>query len=40
MITCPNETLRSYFVNTKSKTCPVGYSQEETIKKIWAASVK
>jgi hypothetical protein len=37
MITCPNETLRSYFANTKSKTCPVGYSQEETIKKIWSA---
>jgi hypothetical protein len=37
MITCPNETLRSYFANTKSKACPVGYSQEETIKKIWSA---
>jgi hypothetical protein len=36
MITCPNETLRSYFANTKSKACPVGYSQEETIKKIWS----
>ena len=35
MITCPNETLRSYFANTKSETCPVGYSQEETIKEIW-----
>ncbi len=35
MITCPNETLRSYFANTKSEECPVGYSQEETIKKIW-----
>jgi hypothetical protein len=35
MITCPNETLRSYFANTKSPTCPIGYSQEETIKKIW-----
>ena len=35
MITCPNETLRSYFANTKSAACPVGYSQEETIKKIW-----
>jgi hypothetical protein len=38
MITCPNETLRSYFANTKSKSCPVGYSQEETIKEIWSAS--
>lgn len=35
MITCPNQTLRSYFANTKSPSCPVGYSQEETIKKIW-----
>ena len=35
MISCPNETLRSYFANTKSPTCPIGYSQEETIKKIW-----
>jgi hypothetical protein len=35
MISCPNETLRTYFANTKSPTCPVGYSQEETIKKIW-----
>jgi hypothetical protein len=38
MISFPNETLRSYFANTKSKACPVGYSQEETIKKIWSAS--
>jgi hypothetical protein len=35
MISCPNETLRSYFANTKSPACPVGYSQEETIKAIW-----
>jgi hypothetical protein len=35
MISCPNETLRTYFANTKSPTCPVGYSQEETIRKIW-----
>lgn len=35
MITCPNETLNSYFANTRSENCPVGYSQEETIKKIW-----
>jgi hypothetical protein len=35
MITCPNETLRTYFANTRSPACPVGYSQEETIKKIW-----
>ena len=35
MISCPNETLRTYFANTRSPTCPIGYSQEETIKKIW-----
>jgi hypothetical protein len=34
MISCPNETLRTYFANTKSPTCPVGYSQEDTIRKI------
>jgi len=36
MISCPNETLRTYFANTKSASCPVGYSQEETIKQIWS----
>ena len=37
MITCKDaeKTLRSYFANTRSLQCPVGYSQEETIKKIW-----
>jgi hypothetical protein len=35
MIYCPNETDGIYRANTKSDTCPVGYSQEETIKKIW-----
>jgi hypothetical protein len=40
MISCPNETLRTYFANTKSPTCPVGYSQEETIKKIWNHEIK
>lgn len=40
MITCPNKTLRSYFANTRSTDCPVGYSQEETIKKIWSKSSK
>ena len=40
MITCPNQTLRTYFANTKSSTCPVGYSQEETIKKIWSHKLK
>lgn len=40
MITCPNETLRTYFANTKSPACPVGYSQEETIKKIWNHELK
>ena len=40
MITCPNETLRTYFANTKSPACPVGYSQEETIRKIWNSKPK
>jgi len=40
MITCPNETLRTYFANTKSPSCPIGYSQEETIKKIWNHKIK
>jgi hypothetical protein len=29
------KTLRSYFANTNSPACPVGFSQEETIKAIW-----
>jgi len=36
MITCPNQTHGSYRANTRSPACPIGYSQEETIKKIWA----
>jgi hypothetical protein len=35
MISCPNESKGSYRANTKSATCPIGYSQEETIKSIW-----
>jgi hypothetical protein len=35
MISCPNETSGSYRANTQSKTCPIGYSQEETIKRLW-----
>jgi hypothetical protein len=35
MISCPNNTFGSYRANTKSPNCPIGYSQEETIKKIW-----
>ncbi len=38
MITCPNETQGSYRANTKSENCPIGYSQEETIKAIWSGS--
>lgn len=30
-----SKTMRTYFANTKSPACPVGYSQEETIKEIW-----
>ncbi|MBN1997234.1 hypothetical protein JW935_06770 [candidate division KSB1 bacterium] len=40
MITCPNETFGSYRANTKSQDCPIGYSQEETIKKIWNNNIK
>lgn len=36
MITCPNESQGSYRANTKSEACPIGYSQEETIKALWA----
>jgi len=32
-------TLRSYFANTRSETCPVGYSQEETIKSLWNSDI-
>ena len=35
MITCPNESNGSYRVNTRSEACPIGYSQEETIKALW-----
>ena len=42
MITHPEShlTLRSYFANTNSIACPVGYSQEETIKEIWNTRLK
>ncbi len=35
MLSCPNETSGSYRANIKSEACPIGYSQEETIKEIW-----
>jgi len=35
MITCPNESNGSYRANTRSEACPIGYSQEETIKALW-----
>jgi hypothetical protein len=38
MISCPNETSGSYRANTRSPACPIGYSQEETIKRIWSAA--
>jgi hypothetical protein len=34
------QTYRSYFANTRSVACPVGYSQEETIKEIWNTRLK
>lgn len=37
-ICCPNETDNIYRANTRSKACPSGYNQEETIKAIWASS--
>lgn len=36
MITCPNETSGSYRAATRSDACPIGYSQEETIKELWS----
>jgi hypothetical protein len=33
-------SYRSYFANTQSAACPVGYSQEETIKEIWNTRLK
>ena len=36
MISCPNETRGSYRANTRSPACPIGYSQEKTIKNIWS----
>ena len=36
MISCPNESQGSYRANTKSPACPIGYSQEETIKILWS----
>lgn len=35
MITCPNQTEGNYRANMNSAACPFGYSQEETIKKLW-----
>jgi hypothetical protein len=40
MISCPNETMGSYRANTRSAACPIGYSQEETIKRIWSRGPK
>jgi len=35
MISCPNESQGSYRANTSTPACPIGYSQEETIKLLW-----
>jgi hypothetical protein len=40
MISCPNDTFGSYRANTRSQSCPIGYSQEETIKRIWSRGIK
>jgi len=34
------QSYRSYFANTRSVACPVGYSQEETIREIWNTRLK
>jgi hypothetical protein len=34
------QSYRSYFANTRSVACPVGYSQEETSKEIWKTRLK
>ncbi|MDR1887052.1 MAG: hypothetical protein LBQ70_03975 [Prevotellaceae bacterium] len=34
------KSFRSYFANTNSVACPVGYSQEETIREIWNTRLK
>lgn len=36
IITVPNQPNRRYHANTRSEHCPTGYSQEETIKRLWA----
>ena len=42
MITHPDsqKSYRSYFANTKSVACPIGYSQEATIKELWNTRLK
>ncbi len=35
MISCPNQSEGSYRASTQSPDCPIGYSQEETIKALW-----
>ncbi len=36
IISCLNKTDDSYRANTKGPACPIGYSQEETIKRLWS----
>jgi hypothetical protein len=35
MLSCPNESSGSYRANTRSAACPIGYSQEDTIRNLW-----
>ena len=35
MLSCPNQSEGNYRANTRSENCPFGYSQEETIKRLW-----
>tara|TARA_R110002111_G_scaffold16834_1_gene42496 strand:- start:304 stop:828 length:525 start_codon:yes stop_codon:yes gene_type:complete len=35
MISCPNQSGGNYRANSRSDACPIGYSQEETIKTLF-----
>lgn len=36
MLSCPNESSGSYRANSRSADCPIGYSQEETIRRLFS----
>ena len=35
-LTCPNDANGFYRANNQSDSCPIGYSQEKTIKELWS----